>query len=158
MTVSSRLLATLLSMLVCSIVLPPTGCRAETAAADVRNLYRHFFEAQNRHNIDDVGAQLLDSPDFLWVSDGKSIWGRAATLERMSGFQKSEVWRVEPDLASSKVVDVTDTSAFLHLRLDLVIGAAVKPDRLRFLVSALCVKTGQGWKIAALFTTTAKPE
>jgi hypothetical protein len=37
-----------------------------------------------------------------------------------------------------------------------VIGSAKAPDRLRFLVSMLCVRTPDGWRIAALFTTTAK--
>jgi len=32
----------------------------------------------------------------------------------------------------------------------------LNPDRLRFLVSVLCVKTPAGWRIAALFTSTEK--
>jgi ketosteroid isomerase-like protein len=132
---------------------------ARAAAADeVLALYNRFASAQNARNLDAVGAQFIDSPDFLWVSDGKSFWGRKATLERMSQFQRAEVWRVEPALDQAKVVEVTDTSAFLHMPLDLVIGDAAKPDRITFLVSILCVKSGSDWKIAALFTTTAKPD
>ena len=45
--------------------------------------------------------------------------------------------------------------AYLHLPLVLVIGPSSGPDRLRFLVSMLGVETtAQGWRIAALFTTT----
>ena len=125
---------------------------------EVLSLYSHFSSAQNARDLEKVGAQFLDSPDFLWVSDGKSFWGRKAVLERMSQFQGADVWRVEPALDKARVVEVSATSAFLHLPLDLVIGAAAKPDRISFLVSMLCVETAQGWKIAALFTTTAKPD
>jgi len=153
MASSGRFFVALLSLLLIS-----SNSYAGDTAKDILELYSGFYNAQNRRNIDEVGAQLLDSSQFLWVSDGKSIWGRTATLERMSQFQGAEVWRVEPDLKTAKVVEVTDSSAFLHLKLDLVIGATAKPDTIGFLVSALCVKTNKGWKIAALFTTTAKPE
>jgi hypothetical protein len=138
-------------------ILFSVSCSASGTKDDVRALYLRFVTAQNIRNLDEVGAHFIDSPEFLWVSDGKSFWGRKATLERMKGFQEAEVWRVEPDLQGAKVVEVTESTAYLHLALDLVIGAAAKPDRIPFLVSALCVKTAQGWKIAALFTTTAKP-
>jgi ketosteroid isomerase-like protein len=125
---------------------------------DVSRLYSDFAAAQNARDLGRVRDVLLDSPRFLWVSDGKSIWGREATLERMGSFQKAEIWRVEPDLAKAVPVEVDADSAFLHLPLDLVIGAADKPDRLRFLVSVLGLRTPSGWRIAALFTTTEKPD
>lgn len=139
------------------IYLSTSGAAASTTK-EVRDLYTRFYNAQNARNLDETGAQIIDSPDFLWVSDGKSIWSRKAALERMKGFQEAEIWRVEPDLQRARVIEVSETAAYMHLTLDLVIGAAAKPDRISFLVSALCVKTAQGWKIAALFTTTAKPE
>ena len=47
--------------------------------------------------------------------------------------------------------------AYLHLPLSLTLGARDPgPDRFGFLVSVLCVRTDQGWRIAALFTTRAK--
>lgn len=124
----------------------------------VRTLYAKFVDAQNAHDLDHVRAVLLDSPTFLWVSDGMSVWGPDTTLARMASFQKAEVWRVEPDMARSTAVEVSTTVAYLHLPLTLVIGgkAAPGPDRLRFLVSMLGVKTAKGWRIAALFTTTEK--
>ena len=93
---------------------------------------------------------------FLWVSDGQSFWGRDAVLARMASFQKAEVWRVEPDLARAVPVVVSPGVAYLHLPLVLVIGPERQPDRLHFLVSMLGVDSGQGWRIAALFTATQK--
>jgi hypothetical protein len=74
----------------------------------------------------------------------------------MASFQEASVWRVEPDLARAVAVDVDADAGFLHLPLRLVIGAGDNPDRLHFLVSVLCVRTAEGWRIAALFTTSEK--
>ena len=126
-------------------------------AQESRALYQRFAAAQNDHDLGRVASLLLDSDRFLWVSDGMTIWGRAAAIDRMASFQQAEVWRVVPDLDRATPVEVSPDVAYLHLPLELVIGAAAQPDHLRFLVSALCVRTADGWRIAALFTTTEKP-
>ncbi len=132
----------------------------QTAAADQRDslraLYGQFLQAQNARDLTAVRATLLDSDRFLWVSDGRSIWGPDALVERMSLFQQAPVWRVVPDLDQAVAVPVSDRSAFLHLPLVLEIGREHQPSHLRFLVSVLGVETPVGWRIAALFTTENK--
>ena len=125
-------------------------------AEEVRALYGRFLAAQNERDLARVRAVLWDSPRFLWVSDGMSVWGAEALLRRMSGFQRAPVWHVDPDLGRAVAVEVDERAAYLHLPLLLTIGSEAKPDRLRFLVSVLGVDTAQGWRIAALFTTTEK--
>ena len=126
-------------------------------AEDVRATYERFAAAQNAHDLSRVREVLLDSPRFLWVSDGHSVWGREATLKRMASFQDNAVWRVVPALERATVVEVADGAAYYHLPLVLEIGAVKeKFDSLKFLVSVMCVKTPQGWRIAALFTTENK--
>ena len=126
-------------------------------AEEVRAVYARFLAAQNARDLERVRAVLLDSPRFLWVSDGRSVWGPDATLARMASFQKAPVWRALPDLERAVAVEVDARAAYLHLPLVLVIGPEANPDRLRFLVSVLGVETpAAGWKIAALFTTTQK--
>ena len=134
---------------------------ARPATADpagaVRALYDRFVAAQNARDLDRVRLLLLDSPRFLWVSDGKAIWGRDATLKRMALFQEARLWRVEPALEKATAVEVDTNSAFLHLPLALAYGSESAPERLRFLVDVLAVRTEAGWRIAALFTTTENP-
>jgi hypothetical protein len=136
-------------------------CRpAGASTADsVLSTYRAFVTAQNAGDLPAVRALFTDVPRFLWVSDGQSIWGRDAAIARMTLFRASEVWRVTPDLDRATAVTLDECSAYLHLPLDLEIGARNAPDRLPFLVSMLCHRaTGSGpWAIAALFTTTRKP-
>jgi ketosteroid isomerase-like protein len=127
-------------------------------AEELRALYARFLAAQNAHDVAAVRPHLLDSPRFLWVSDGKSFWGRETMLERMASFQEAEVWRVDPGLDKAVAVEMGPDAGYLHLPLELVIGARAKHDKLRFLVSMVGVKTGEGWRIAALFTTAEKPE
>ena len=144
------------ALLACLLLVSAPAVAGEPAA-EVRALYERFAAAQNGRTLARVRPLLLDSPRFLWVSDGQSFWGPDAVLARMASFQTAAVWRVEPDLARAVAVPVRDGVAYLHLPLVLVIGNAEHPDRLRFLVSMLGVETEQGWKIAALFTTSEKP-
>ncbi len=125
-------------------------------AAEIRALYLAFAEAQNARDPARVGAFFIDGPEFLWVSDGKSFWGRDEVLARMSRFQKAAVWRVEPDLDASTVIQTGPETAILHFPLTLVIGAAEQPTRLGFLVSIVFSKPDGAWRIAALLTTRQK--
>ncbi len=125
--------------------------------SDVLATYGQFAAAQNARDPARIREVLLDSADFLWVSDGKSVWGRDALIARMSSFQKLEIWRVEPLLDRARVVEVAPDVAYLHMPLDLHLGTKSAPSVTRFLVSILCRKTSQGWRIAALFTTLDNP-
>lgn len=120
-------------------------------------LYERFAAAQNRQDTVAVRQLLLPSDRFLWVSDGKAFWGPDAMIDRMSGFQRAEVWKVEPDRARRRVVSASDDQVHLYQPLTLRIGAAAAPDAIPFLVSMLAVRTPDGWRIAALLTTVEKP-
>lgn len=122
----------------------------------VLDLYMGFLNAQNDRDLMRVKASLWNSPEFLWVSDGRPFWGPDTLVERMSGFQKAEVWRVEPDLDTARVVEIAPDASYLFLRLVLVIGAAANPDRLPWLVGVVCRRESEVWRIAALFTSVDK--
>lgn len=133
------------------------AARAGTAE-EVRALYERFYRAQNERDLASVRALLLDAPEFLWVSDGKSFRGPDTLVERMAAFQRFAVWRVEPLLERARVVEVAPEVAYLHLPLDLSIGASeAEAAPFRWLVSMLCRRTAAGWRIAALFTTADNP-
>ncbi|PSC06063.1 DUF4440 domain-containing protein [Alsobacter soli] len=147
------------SMIVAALL--STSLIATSASAgvpgEVLATYEAFAAAQNARDLARVRELLLDSPDFLWVSDGIPVWGPDATLARMALFQQSEIWRVEPALERARVVEIGPGSAFLALPLVLRIGSSAPgPDALRFLVNVLCVHRPEGWRIAALFTTPDK--
>lgn len=130
---------------------------AEEVAEEVAALYERFVAAQNRRDIPAVRDLLLPGQRFLWVSDGKAFWGADTMVERMRRFQAAEVWRVEPDRARRRLVEIAADSALLYQPLTLRIGAAASPDAIAFLVSVLCTRTPDGWRIAALLTTVENP-
>jgi len=146
---------TLAAMLVALSLGASPAARADSPS-EVRALYDQFAAAQNARDLVKVKTFLVDTPEFLWVSDGMSFWGPDALVKRMAEFQLAEVWRVDPDLAHAAVVEVNDGAAYIHMPLTLTIGLKTKPDAIQFLVSILCVKKAEGWRIAALFTTTEK--
>lgn len=146
----------LLSVFLLLLAAVPLGAAASDSD-DVLALYRTFAEAQNRRDLPTVRRLLVDSPQFLWVTDGTAVWGADALIERMRLFQRSEVWQVEPDLDKAVIVPLSTNSAMLHIPLTLIIGSKTPgPDRLHFLVEVICLRTPAGWKIAALLTTTEK--
>jgi len=124
--------------------------------ADIRALYTAFVTAQNAQDIDAVRPLLSDSPDFLWITDGRPVWGRDAMLERMASFQSAEVWQVEPDYAASRVILLDEDSAVFHIPLVLVIGSAADPARLPWLVEVICQRQAGVWRIAGLYTSQDK--
>src|SRR5215469_9862300 len=120
-----------------SLALAPARAAPQDEAL---TLYRQFAAAQKLRDLDKVRSLLLDSPRFLWVSDGKSIWGRDAVLKRMALFEEARVWHVAPALDKSTTVPVDDNAAFLHLPLELTLAfGEAPPEHLHFLVSVLCV-------------------
>jgi uncharacterized protein (TIGR02246 family) len=146
-----KILATFVAVVLVSTV----AARADTAS-EIRAVYEQFRAAQNARDLAKVKTFLIDTPQFLWVSDGMSFWGPDALIKRMAEFQLAEVWHVDPELERAAIVNVDDSAAYLHMPLTLTIGPKSKPDTIRFLVSILCVKKAEGWRIAALFTTAEK--
>ena len=139
------------------VLIAAAGAARAGTGDEVLATYRAFAEAQNARDPARIGAFFVDGPGLLWVSDGKSFWGREAIVGRMTGFQKAATWRVEPDIDRAAVIEPAPGTALLHMPLTLVIGSSEAPDRLRFLVSLLFVRADADWKIAALLTTTEKP-
>ncbi len=123
---------------------------------DIRALYDRFVTAQNNRDLDAVRKVLSGREDFLWVSDGKPVWGREAMIARMASFQEAEVWQVEPEYVSARVVELSADTAYLHIPLVLILGRRESPARLKWLVEVLCQKFDGEWRIAALFTAEDK--
>ena len=137
---------------------PASGpAHGATPAEEVVDLYERFVAAQNRRDIPAVRDLLLPDQRFLWVRDGKAFWGPDSMVERMSRFQAAEVWRVEPDRERRRFVAISGDSGYLYQPLTLRIGAAASADAIAFLVSVLCIRTPDGWRIAALLTTVENP-
>lgn len=96
---------------------------------EILAVYGSFKDAQNERDADAVGRFFVDGPQFLWVSDGRSFWGREAVLQRMSSFQRAEQWLVLPELESAEIIALGDDTAILHMPLVLQIDLFAMPAR-----------------------------
>ena len=136
----------------------PARPAVAASGGELVDTYKRFVTAQNANDLATVRELFTETPRFLWVSDGQSVWGRDAAIERMGLFRQSEVWQVTPDLDSAVTVTLDERTAYLHLSLVLAIGAKSGPDQLPFLVSLLGIRESASapFRIAALFTTTRK--
>jgi uncharacterized protein (TIGR02246 family) len=126
---------------------------ARESEQEIRALYARFLTAQNARDLGAVRSTLIESPDFLWISDGKPFWGPDALIERMSAFQKADIWFVTPDGQRARVVHAGPETAYLFQPLTLTLGPRGDARTIAFLVNVLCTKARSGWRIAALFTT-----
>lgn len=138
---------------------PASHADAMTAGVErgeILAVYEAFKEAQNARDLDRIGSFFIDSPEFLWVSDGQSFYGRERVLARMGSFQRAELWRVTSELDAARVIEVADDVAILHMSLDLEIGREANATLLGFLVSIVFRRQQDDWRIAALLTTREK--
>jgi uncharacterized protein (TIGR02246 family) len=139
------------------------GARAQTTGggpgeADARALFERFVGAQNAHDAAAVEALLWDSPDFLWITRGQAIWGRAAAMERFRALYAG-TWRLEPDMAQFRAVALGPGAAQLFVPVLFTIGAPGQPAQpARFLMNQMLRREGDGtWRVASILPIPLPP-
>jgi hypothetical protein len=106
--------------------------------------------AQNAHDLSAVGGILLDSPNFLWVTRGTTVWGRSDALSR---FQKlyAGTWHLEPEWAALRIVVSDPHVAEIFVPIAYTIGAPGQPaQETQFLVNMVLTHQGGDWKVASI--------
>ena len=130
---------------------------AGTPDEELRGTFQKFVAAQNAHDAKAVEALLLDSPDFLWITRGTPIWGRAAAIERFAKLYAG-TWHLAPDLDAFRVVLTRPDVAEIFVPVLFSIGAAGEPAQdARFLINQVLVKTDTGWKVASILPIPVPP-
>ncbi|MEO6782869.1 MAG: nuclear transport factor 2 family protein [Bradyrhizobium sp.] len=117
---------------------------------DVRSTFDRFVAAQNAHDIKEVESLLLSSPDFLWITRGAAVWGQDAALKRFAALYEG-TWRLDPELASLKVIVIGEGVAQVYVPIMFTIGAAGQPpQQTKFLMNQMFVKTQAGWSVSSI--------
>ena len=136
------------------------GARAQTTGAgpaEVRALFERFAAAQNAHDAAAVEALLWNSPDFLWITRGTPIWGRATAMERFRALYAG-TWRLEPDMAQFRAVALGAGTAQLAVAVLFTIGAAGQPAQpARFLMNQTLRREGDAWRVASILPIPLPP-
>ncbi len=113
---------------------------------DARALFERFVAAQNAHDAAGVEAMLWDSPNFLWITRGTPIWGRAAAMDRFRALYHG-TWNLAPEMAQFRVTALSETAAQLFVPVLFMIGAAGQQAQpTRFLMNQTLLRVGDGWR------------
>lgn len=123
---------------------------AATPQDELRATFDRFVTAQNAHDLKAVEGLLLDSPQFLWITRGIPVWGRADALKKF-GILYEGTWRLQPDPEAFKVVEIRGDMAQIFVPVVFTIGAPGEQARqaLMYLNQTL-IRTPAGWKIASI--------
>lgn len=105
---------------------------------------------------DAISQIIARSPDFLWITTTKPLWGYDAALTHFAQVYKG-TYHLEPKLDELKLTIVTDHAAQLYVPVDLTIGTSSKEiQRSPFMLHQTYLATAQGWKLAAIMPVRAR--
>ena len=139
------------------LLLIPLGTSASCAEPgdEVRLTFEHFIAAQNAHDVKAVESLLLNSPDFLWITRGTTVWGPGPALKRFTALYEG-TWRLEPEASGPKITMLGESAAQVYVPIMFTIGAAGQPAQpTRFLMNLILVKTPTGWRVSSILPIPA---
>ena len=105
-----------------------TLAQAATMEDEVRAVFDKYIATQNAHDLKSMRSLLADSPDLLWISRGKPIWGREAALKSLEERYKG-TWRIDVDKKELRVISVSRRVAQVYAPTQLKIGRASCRER-----------------------------
>jgi ketosteroid isomerase-like protein len=148
-----------MNRLLCAVALTLLAFAWHPAVAgpedEVRAQFDRFVAAQNAHDLKAVEELLWDSPDFLWITRGRPIWGREAALKQFAAIYQG-TWMLDPRKDELKVTMVRNDAAELFVPIVFSIGQSGQPaQQTRFLMNQLIVNTPSGWKTANILPIPA---
>ena len=128
---------------------------AATPPDEVRATFVRFVAAQNAHDVKALESVLLDSPQFLWITRGAPVWGRAQALKKFEA-NYAGTWHLEPDAGEFRVVILQPKLAQIFVPIEFTIGSPGQPPQdLRVLMNQVLVKSKSGWKVASILPIPA---
>src|SRR6266571_593486 len=77
--------------------------RAATMEDEVRAVFDKYIAIQNAHDLKSMRSLLADSPDLLWISRGKPLWGREAALKSLEE-RYTGTWRIDVDMKELRII------------------------------------------------------
>ena len=135
-----------------------TLARASTMEDEVRAVFDKYIAIQNAHDLKGMRGLLSDSPDMLWISRGKPIWGREATLKTLEERYKG-TWKIEVDKKELRVISVSRRVAQVYAPTQLSAGEpGAEPARNRLYINLVMVKKPDGWQIVSILPILVPPQ
>ena len=125
---------------------------------EVRAVFDKYIATQNAHDLKGIRNLLSDSPDLLWISRGKAIWGREAALKNLEERYKG-TWKIDVDKKELRVISVSRRVAQVYAPTELTFGdPGVEPARNRLYINLVMVKKPEGWQIVSILPILVLPQ
>jgi uncharacterized protein (TIGR02246 family) len=135
-----------------------TSARAASMEDEVRAVFDKYVTTQNAHDLRGLRNLLADSPDVLWITRGKPVWGREAALKTLEERYKG-TWRIDVDKKEVRVISVSRRVAQVYAPTQLTVGdPGVEPARNRVYINLLMVKKPEGWQIVSILPIIVPPQ
>lgn len=135
-----------------------TAAHAATMEDEVRAVFDKYIATQNSHDLKGMRTLLADSPDVLWISRGKPIWGREAALKSLEERYKG-TWRIDFDRKEVRIISVSRRVAQVYAPTQLTVGdPGVEPARNRVYINLMMVKKPEGWQIVSILPILVPPQ
>jgi uncharacterized protein (TIGR02246 family) len=135
-----------------------TLAQAATMEDEVRAVFDKYIAVQNAHDLKGMRGLLADSPDLLWISRGKPVWGREAALKNLEERYKG-TWRIDVDRKELRVISVSRRVAHVYAQTQLTVGdPGVEPARNRVYINLVMVKKPEGWQIVSILPILVPPQ
>ena len=117
---------------------------------DPITLFEQFIKAQNQHNLTALNNLLVDSPDFIWITKGQTIWGKESALKKFENLYKG-TWNLEPDKSNLKIIILDKKTRHIYVPITFTIGElGQEPKQIKFLMNMIIVKKSGRWKVSAI--------
>jgi uncharacterized protein (TIGR02246 family) len=125
---------------------------------EVRAVFDKYIATQNAHDLKGMRNLLADSPDILWISRGKPIWGREAALKTLEERYKG-TWKIDVDRKELRVISVSRRVAQVYAPTQLTSGdPGAEPSRNRLYINLVMVKKPEGWQIVSILPILVPPQ
>jgi uncharacterized protein (TIGR02246 family) len=134
------------------------SARAASMEEEVRAVFDKYISTQNAHDLKGMRNLLSDSPEMLWISRGKPIWGREAALKTLEERYKG-TWKIDVDSKELRVISVSRRVAQVYAPTLLSTGEpGVEPSRNRLYINLVMVKKPEGWQIVSILPILVPPQ
>jgi uncharacterized protein (TIGR02246 family) len=145
-------------LIVAALLLTAPLAQASTMEDEVRAVFDKYIATQNAHDLKGIRNLLSDSPDMLWISRGKPIWGRDAALKTLEDRYKG-TWKIEVDKKELRVISVSRRVAQVYAPTQLSSGEpGAEPSRNRLYINLVMVKKPEGWQIVSILPIIVAPQ
>src|SRR5207247_8124737 len=134
-----------------------TPAQAATMEDEVRAVFDKYIAVQNAHDLKSMRSLLADSPDLLWISRGKPVWGREAALKSLEERYRG-TWRIDVDRKELRIISVSRRVAQVYAPTQLTVGdPGVDPSKTRLYINLVMCNKPEGVQIVLIWPINVTP-